>query len=199
MCSTLIPQPQSPRQVQIVRWTLIETQDWLMNSGRCCWVRIWALGWGVHQSPGNCLSPEPSIQISIWAIHHLELHFLPVQMCTTTGQSVCISVGFKNITQIFHFISKCLHLLMGLGRLGCSSSFMHEQKNWRKYVFSQKKMKRIHWAYKKPICLAPHAAFMADGGEDDWTILLCCLYKPPECHRWMRLLWFSSPLQVDSY
>lgn len=60
-------------------------------------------------------------------------------------------------------------------------------------------MKHNHWPYKKAICLTPHAVFMPVGGEDDCTILLCCFYKMPECHRWMHVLWFSSPLQVDFF
>lgn len=103
----------------------------------CCWARIWALRWEAHRSAGNCLSHGSSIQISIWAIHHLEVRFLPLWMCTTAVQSVCISAGLKNITHFETSISKRLHLLMGLGRLSSSSLFMHALKNTHKYVFSQ--------------------------------------------------------------
>lgn len=137
--ATRIPNPRQ-KAVAVIKTDSEVHPDWTVEIGWwirawCCWARIWALRWEGHRSAGNCLSHGSSIQISIWAIHHLEGHFLPVQLCRTAEQSVCISVGFKNITHCKTSISNCHQLLMFLGRPSPSSSFMHALKTTHKYVF----------------------------------------------------------------
>lgn len=174
---------QGQWEKQIVRWTLTETQDCLMNLDRCCWARIWALKlyepWVInsnqylsHTSPGRELPTGANVHnhrtISLYQCrvqkHHSDLPF----------QSAFIyywaSVGWVPHPHL------CMH------------------RNWHKYVFSQ-----IKWITSTGLIRRLYGRLLMQFLYHDWTILLCCFYKTPECHRWMHLLWFSSPLQVDFF